>query len=111
MSSFLVTGGAGFIGSHLVEALIARGDSVTVYDDVSTGTPANLAAVMDHERFRFVRGSICDAYTVDELVRCHDVVMHLAAAVGVRLLMAQPLRSLNTNVAGCELARSSLCPR
>src|SRR5680860_926843 len=102
MASFLVTGGAGFIGSHLVEALIARGDAVTVYDDVSTGTTANLAAVSDHERLRFVRGNICDAYTVDELVRSHDVVMHMAAAVGVRLLMEQPLRSLTTNVQGCE---------
>lgn len=102
MPSFLVTGGAGFIGSHLVEALIERGDTVTVYDDVSTGTPENLAGVAGHERFRFVRGNICDAYTVEELVRDHDVVVHLAAAVGVRLLMNQPLRSLATNVQGCE---------
>jgi UDP-glucose 4-epimerase len=102
MTSFLVTGGAGFIGSHLVEALLARGEQVTVYDDVSTGSTANIAGVMDHPAFSFVRGSIRDAYAVDELVRDHDVVVHLAAAVGVRLVMDQPLRSLATNVQGCE---------
>jgi UDP-glucose 4-epimerase len=102
MSPFLVTGGAGFIGSHLVQALLARGERVTVYDDVSTGALANIAGVMDHAGFSFVRGSIRDAYAVDELVRDHDVVVHLAAAVGVRLLMDQPLRSLATNVQGCE---------
>jgi UDP-glucose 4-epimerase len=102
MTSFLVTGGAGFIGSHLVEALLARGEQVTVYDDVSTGSTANIAGVMDHPAFSFVRGSIRDAYAVDELVRDHEVVVHLAAAVGVRLVMDQPLRSLATNVQGCE---------
>jgi UDP-glucose 4-epimerase len=102
MTSFLVTGGAGFIGSHLVEALLARGEQVTVYDDVSTGSTANIAGVMGHPAFSFVRGSIRDAYAVDELVRDHDVVVHLAAAVGVRLVMEQPLRSLATNVQGCE---------
>ena len=101
-------GAGGFIGSHLVAALIARGDSVTVYDDVSTGTPANLAAVMDHERFRFVRGNICDAYTVDELVREHDIVMHLAAAVGVRL--PRPVGTASTSVR-CLTASDLVCGR
>jgi UDP-glucose 4-epimerase len=98
----LVTGGAGFIGSHLVERLIRRGDDVTVLDDLSTGRRANLAAVEDHATFRMVEGSVLDAPLVTQLVGDCEVVYHLAAAVGVDWVLRHPLRSLETNVQGTE---------
>ena len=97
---YLVTGGAGFIGSHLVEALVARGDQVTVLDNLSTGGASNLAAV--EGRYRMVHGSVLDALLVDDLVAEADVVVHLAAAVGVRLIVEKPLHSLITNIRGSE---------
>ena len=99
----LVTGGAGFIGSHLADALLARGGSVVVLDDQSTGRIANLDAVVDHPRFRFVHGSILDELLTDDLVRRCDTVVHLAAAVGVELVLAKPLQSLITNVHGSHI--------
>jgi UDP-glucose 4-epimerase len=98
----LVTGGAGFIGSHLVERLIRRGDDVTVLDDLSTGRRANLAAVEDHATFRMVEGSVLDAPLVTQLVGDCEVVYHLAAAVGVDWVLRHPLRSLETNIQGTE---------
>jgi UDP-glucose 4-epimerase len=98
----LVTGGAGFIGSHLVDALLARGDRVVVLDALSTGRAANLAAAISNPGCRFVQGSVLDELTVDELVNECDVVVHLAAAVGVKLVVEQPLRSIITNVRGTE---------
>src|SRR5262245_23331417 len=80
-STYLVTGGAGFIGSHLVGALLARGDQVTVLDDLSTGRTCNLDRMMGHPGFRFVQGSVLDEITMDELAREHANVVHLAAAV------------------------------
>nr|WP_236070948.1 NAD-dependent epimerase/dehydratase family protein [Streptomyces polyasparticus] len=100
--TYLVTGGAGFIGSHLTEALLARGDSVVVLDDLSTGDRANLAAVMNHPRLRFVRGSVLDAELVADLTGRCGAVVHLAAAVGVRLIVEQPLKSFVTNIRGTE---------
>ncbi|GAB3970924.1 GDP-mannose 4,6-dehydratase [Actinoallomurus acanthiterrae] len=100
---YLVTGGAGFIGSHLVEALLARGDSVVVLDTLSTGRSANLATVIRHPAFRLVHGSVLDELLVDELVHECDVVIHMAAAVGVKLVVEQPLRSLTTNIRGAEI--------
>lgn len=99
---YLVTGGAGFIGSHLTESLLARGDAVVALDNLSTGDPRNLDAVRGHRNFRFVPGSVLDDLLVDELVDGCDVVVHLAAAVGVRLIVEQPLRSLRTNIRGTE---------
>jgi UDP-glucose 4-epimerase len=99
----LVTGGAGFIGSHLVEALLERGDRVTVLDDLSTGRLTNVDALGAHDRFRFVRGSILDELIVDELVQEADAVVHLAAAVGVKLIVARPLRSFITNIRGTSI--------
>lgn len=99
----LVTGGSGFIGSHLVEALLARGDEVIVLDNLSTGSLDNLAAVVDHPRLRFVQGSVLDELIVDELTHECDSVFHLAAAVGVRLIVEQPLRSFTTNIRGSEI--------
>jgi UDP-glucose 4-epimerase len=94
----LITGGAGFIGSHLTEALVARGDEVTVLDNLSTGRGDNLAGI----DATLVLGSVLDQVLVDELVREADVVVHLAAAVGVRNIVEQPLRSFLTNIRGTE---------
>src|SRR5207302_7358540 len=92
----LVTGGAGFIGSHLVERLIEDDQHVTVLDDLSTGRRANLAAVEDRPELELVEGSVLDAELVQTLVGRVDVVYHLAAAVGVEWVMRHPLRSLET---------------
>ncbi|MEV5606836.1 NAD-dependent epimerase/dehydratase family protein [Streptomyces sp. NPDC052225] len=100
--TYLVTGGAGFIGSHLADALLAHGHTVVVLDDLSTGDRANLATAWPDPRLRFVRGSVLDARLVDELVGRCDRVVHLAAAVGVRLVVEQPLKSFTTNVRGTE---------
>jgi nucleoside-diphosphate-sugar epimerase len=97
---YLVTGGAGFIGSHLVEALTARGEAVSVLDNLSTGRAHNLTSVT--KQIRFVHGSVLDALLVDELVSEVDVVVHLAAAVGVQLIVERPLHSLITNIRGSE---------
>jgi UDP-glucose 4-epimerase len=98
----LITGGAGFIGSHLAERLVADGHSVTVLDDLSTGRIENLAALQRSATFRFVQGTILDAALVDDLVGAADVVFHLAAAVGVKLIMDEPSRSILTNINGTE---------
>ena len=98
----LVTGGAGFIGSHLVEHLLAKGDSVLVLDDLSTGNLANLDGVRNHPRFQFVQGTILDPAVVLECVSQVDRVFHLAAAVGVKLIVEEPLNSLRANIHGTE---------
>jgi UDP-glucose 4-epimerase len=98
--SYLVTGGAGFIGSHLVDALLARGDRVVAVDNLSTGCLANIATAGGEPAFSFVHGSVIDELLVDELVRDCDTVVHLAAAVGVKLVMEHPLRSFTTNIRG-----------
>ena len=97
---YLITGGAGFIGSHLVEALLRGGDEVTVLDNLSTGSDSNLARV--GKRVEFVRGSILDPLLVDDIVARVDTVVHLAAAVGVQLIMERPLQSFITNIRGTE---------
>ncbi|MEU9830636.1 GDP-mannose 4,6-dehydratase [Streptosporangium sp. NPDC048047] len=102
-STHLITGGSGFVGSHLTDALLARGDSVVVLDNLSTGRAANLAHAAGHPRLRVVHGSVLDELIVDELVHRCDVVVHLAAAVGVKLIVEQPLRSLTTNIRGSEI--------
>ena len=96
----LVTGGAGYIGSHLVDRLVQLNHEVTVIDDLSTGNLTNLQAV--HSDIRFVEASILDADIVDTLVADADVVFHLAAAVGVGHIIEQPLRSLVINTKGAE---------
>jgi UDP-glucose 4-epimerase len=99
----LVTGGAGFIGSHLTEYLLDQGDDVVVLDDLSTGRAENLDAVDGSARLDLTVGSILDADLVDRLVRGTDRVFHLAAAVGVRTIVDHPLRSLRTNLHGTEM--------
>ncbi|MGI8631291.1 MAG: NAD-dependent epimerase/dehydratase family protein, partial [Solirubrobacterales bacterium] len=101
-TTYLVTGGAGFIGSHLVDALLARGDDVIAVDNLSTGRLQNLDGAGSYPGFRFVHGSVLDEFLVDELVSEVDCVVHLAAAVGVRLIIEQPLRSFMTNIHGTE---------
>ncbi len=96
----LITGGAGFIGSHLAEALLARGQEVVVLDDLSTGSLQNILHLMRRPGFEFVLGSIMDEEVVDRVVRGADVVYHLGAAVGVRLVFEQPVRTIETNVKG-----------
>ncbi len=100
---YLITGGAGFIGSHLADRLLARGDSVLALDDLSTGSSRNIAHLSDHPGFRFVQGSILDHPLVAGLVADSDAVVHLAAAVGVRLIVEKPLESLLTNIRGTEI--------
>ena len=101
--SYLVTGGSGFIGSHLADALLASGNSVTILDNLSTGRESNLAGSCLHPSLRFLHGSVLDPVLVDELVSQCDVVVHLAAAVGVKLIVEQPLRSFITNIRGTEM--------
>lgn len=97
---YLITGGAGFIGSHLAEALVARGDDVAILDNLATGRLSNLDSVVN--RVTFVQGSILDPLLVDDQVASSDVVVHLAAAVGVRLVVDKPLHSFLTNIRGTE---------
>lgn len=99
----VVTGGAGFIGSHLCEALLARGHAVVAIDDLSTGSPANLLPLMDDANFQFVRGSALDADLIDHVVARSDRVFHLAAAVGVHMIVNNPLASLRTNLDGTQV--------
>ena len=103
MTKYLVTGGAGFIGSHVVDALVARGDSVIVLDDLSTGRHDNLRQHVGSTSVEFVLGSILNEALVDDVVRRSDVVLHLAAAVGVNLIVERPLESLATNIRGSEI--------
>src|SRR6516165_2573822 len=99
----LITGGAGFIGSHLADACLARGDEVLVLDDLSTGSMDNIRAIKGHPRFHYTIESVHHGPTVAELVDQCDVVFHLAAAVGVRLIVDSPVRTIETNVHGAEV--------
>ena len=98
---YLVTGGAGFIGSHLVEQLISRGDQVVILDDLSTGTPKNLVTV--ESKVIFHKGNILDRSIIEKLVAECDYVVHLAAALGVFNIVNKPLESLKTNLQGSEI--------
>jgi UDP-glucose 4-epimerase len=98
----LITGGAGFIGSHLAERLVARGDEVFILDDLSTGRLDNVSMLRDHPRFHVVLDSVLHPAIVSELVHKVDVVYHLAAAVGVKTIVEQPVRTLRVNLGGTE---------
>ena len=98
-----ITGGAGFIGSHLAERLVAAGHGVLVLDDLSTGQMSNLDPVIGKPGFEYRVGSVTDAPLVAEMVDRCDVTVHLAAAVGVRLIVEQPVRTIETNVHGTEV--------
>jgi nucleoside-diphosphate-sugar epimerase len=99
----LITGGAGFIGSHLSELLLEQGTHVWVLDDLSTGSLANVEHLRSNPNFHLVVDSVLSYATVNELVHKCDVVYHLAAAVGVRLIVEQPVKTLVTNLRGTEI--------
>ncbi len=99
----LVTGGAGFIGSHLSERLIHDGHEVAVLDDLSTGRESNLLSLKGHDRFSLAIGNCLDESLVDTLVETADLVVHLAAAVGVRLIVERPVHTIETNVRATEV--------
>ena len=111
MKRVLVTGGAGFIGSHLAESLLERGDQVTVVDDESTGRVDNLHRVRDHQRFTYVAGSVGNADLLGKLIADVDEVYHLAAAVGVALIASRPLETIERNIYPTELLMSHLRER
>ena len=99
----LITGGAGFVGSHLTDLLLARGDQVLVLDDLSTGRHDNIRHHIGNPDFEFILGSILNEALVDDAIRRSDAVLHLAAAVGVELIVGRPLESLATNIRGSEI--------
>ncbi len=100
MAHYLITGGMGFVGSHLAEALLTRGHYVTVVDDLSTGRFENIAHLTSHPLFRFAIENIMNETVMDRLVSECDVVVHLAAAVGVQLIVDKPTHTIETNVLG-----------
>ncbi|MFA4929027.1 MAG: GDP-mannose 4,6-dehydratase [Patulibacter sp.] len=102
----LITGGAGFIGSHLTEALLDRGHRVRILDDLSTGSMENIRHLKDHPRFSFTIDSCANSAVVGELVDDADLVYHLAAAVGVELIVQSPVRTIETNVHCTEVVLS-----
>jgi len=99
----LITGGAGFIGSYLTETLLNQNSQVVVLDNLSTGRYENIEQLLGNKNFEFVEGDILDANLVDKLVEKVDTVFHLAAAVGVNLIVSKPLESLTTNIKGSEI--------
>ena len=99
----LITGGAGFVGSHLAEALLERGDEVLVLDNLSTGSIDNIAHLKSHPRFRYTIDSVTNEPLLAEMIDTSDVVVHLAAAVGVKLIVEAPVHTIETNVHGTEV--------
>src|SRR5436305_11596492 len=99
----LITGGAGFVGSHLADKLWSEGHSITVIDDLSTGQYSNIAHLEDQERFRLIIDTVLDAKLMGHLVRETDRVYHMASAVGVRLIMEQPVKTIETIFHGTDV--------
>jgi UDP-glucose 4-epimerase len=108
---FLITGGAGFIGSHLAERLLERGDEVSILDDLSTGSVENIRHLKPHARFHHVFDTIQNRSLLAELVDESEVVFHLAAAVGVRLIVESPVRTIETNVYGTQHVLEAACKK
>ncbi len=106
---YLITGGAGFIGSHLSDKLIKEGHQVTVLDDLSTGKTGNIRHLEGNPSFSLVVGTILNEYLVDKLAERCDAIFHLAAAVGVELIVNHPLESLTTNIKGSEIVLDMAC--
>ena len=100
---YLITGGAGFIGSHLAEALLRKGEEVIVIDDLSTGKMANIEHLKSEERFKYVIDTIMNKSLMAQLVDASDIVFHLAASVGVRLIIESPIKTIETNINGTEI--------
>ncbi|MBN2844317.1 MAG: GDP-mannose 4,6-dehydratase [Sedimentisphaerales bacterium] len=99
----LITGGAGFIGSHLAESLLADGHEVIIVDDLSTGSMRNIAGIVGHKSLQFVLDDVRNAGTMNVLVEKCDIIYHLAAAVGVQLIVDEPVRTIETNIHGTEV--------
>jgi UDP-glucose 4-epimerase len=99
----LITGGAGFIGSHLAEALLEQGDEVFIVDDLSTGSVGNIEHFQGHPRFHYIFDTVLNRQVMAELIDRTDTVFHLAAAVGVKLIVESPVRTIETNVKGTEV--------
>jgi len=100
--NILITGGAGFIGSHLAESLLSRGHEVTIIDNLSTGRFENIAHLTDNPRFHFAIDSITNETVMDRLVSKNNLIFHLAAAVGVQLIVQKPVHTIETNIMGTE---------
>ncbi len=101
--NYLITGGAGFIGSHLAEALLNQGVTVSIIDDLSTGSILNIEHLKSNPRFQYVLESVMNRAILTEMVDRADAIVHLAAAVGVRLIVESPVRTIETNIKGTEL--------
>ncbi|MCO6512211.1 MAG: GDP-mannose 4,6-dehydratase [Aridibacter famidurans] len=99
----LITGGAGFVGSHLADRLIEEGHEITVIDDLSTGRYQNVAHLEGHERFRLIIDTVLDQSLMEELIRESDRVYHMASAVGVKLIMERPVRTIETIFKGTDV--------
>lgn len=108
---FLITGGAGFIGSHLAERLLGRGDHVVLLDNLSTGSMENIRHLKSSERMRYHLDNIENRQLVAELVDDADVIVHLAAAVGVKLIVESPVRTIETNVNGTQMILEAACKK
>ncbi len=111
MSEILITGGAGFIGSHLTELLLTHNHTVTIVDDLSTGTPANLQHLEDHSGLIFIHGDIGNEELLHEVIQNKDQVYHLAAAVGVALIAKQPIETIERNIYPTQLLLAALRQR
>jgi UDP-glucose 4-epimerase len=109
MARHLITGGAGFIGSHLADLLINRGESVTVIDNLSTGRFANIAHLEHHSRFKCVIDDVSNQHLTEEIIREADCIYHLAASVGVRLIIERPTDAIINNVLGTEIVLRNAC--
>lgn len=107
----LITGGAGFIGSHFADALLAQGHEVVAIDDLSTGSTANITHLDDEKRFRLIKGSILDKPLVESAMEGSDWCFHLGAALGVHTILQRPLESLATNIRGSEIVLRAAAER
>ena len=99
----LITGGAGFIGSHLAERYLNRGDEVYIIDDLSTGSIENIEHIKAHPKFHYYLDTISNQWLTAELVDRCDIIYHLAAAVGVRLIVESPVNTIETNIRGTDI--------
>jgi len=108
---YLITGGAGFIGSHLAESLLDRGDHVVLLDNLSTGSVENIRHLKSSDRMQYHLDSLENRQLLAELVDDADIVVHLAAAVGVKLIVESPVKTIETNVNGTQLILEAACKK